>query len=282
MSADDKRSIQEDVPLSSAPEPVGADDAIDDTDDLDDEHVEIQKTISNSRKRHSLKNGDIKVQDVLPFPFLPNIRPLTVSDLESCVALENSAFTDPNHRCSREKFEYRLSSCPELCMGVFCTVSPEAAKGWEIETCKTAHAVETGRDDGSVSVLFAHIVGTRCRGEVITDADMDYPRDFRTVKGTANRSGYVGHREDGRTVAIHSLAVHPKLQGCGLGKLIMKAYMQQINNSGTADRISLIAQSYLVNYYTRFGFVHKGESQASFGGGGWHDLTITLSGPSSP
>ncbi|ETS83736.1 hypothetical protein PFICI_05612 [Pestalotiopsis fici W106-1] len=278
MSGDNKRSVEEKV-SSSAPDPVGADDAIDDTDDLDDDHVEIQKTISNSRKRHSLKNGDIKVQDVLPFPFLPNIRPLTVSDLESCVALENAAFTDSKHRCSREKFEYRLSSCPELCMGIFCTVSPEAAKGWEIETCKTAHPVETGRDDGSVSVMFAHIVGTRCHGELVTDQDMDYPRDFRTVK--TSRSN-IGHQEDGRTVAIHSLAVHPKLQGCGLGKLIMKAYMQQVNNSGTADRISLISQSYLVNYYTRFGFVHKGESQASFGGGGWHDLTITLSGPSSP
>lgn len=126
-------------------------------------------------------------------------------------------------------------------MGVFCTVSPESAKGWEIETCKTAKPVETGRDDGSVSVLFAHIVGTKCRGEVITDDDMDYRRDFRTAKSSSGSK--VGHQLDGRTAAIHSLAVHPKLQGCGLGKLIMKAYMQQINNSGTADRISLIAQS---------------------------------------
>lgn len=88
-------------------------------------------------------------------------------------------------------------------------------------------------------MLFAHVVGTKCRGEVITDGDMDYPRDFRTDK--KGRPG-VGHQEDGRTVAIHSLAVHPKLQGCGLGKLILKAYMQQVNNSGTADRISLISQ----------------------------------------
>lgn len=88
-------------------------------------------------------------------------------------------------------------------------------------------------------MLFAHVVGTKCRGEVIADDDMDYPRDFRTDK--KGRPG-VGHQEDGRTVAIHSLAVHPKLQGCGLGKLILKAYMQQVNNSGTADRISLISQ----------------------------------------
>lgn len=126
-------------------------------------------------------------------------------------------------------------------MGLFVTVPPEKAKaaGFDIETLHTAWPVETGRSDGAVSVLFAHIVSTRCLGDVVTDADMDYPRDFRTSK--PNTSGK-GHREDGRTVAIHSLAVHPKLQGCGLGKLIMKAYMQQIHNSGTADRISLICQ----------------------------------------
>ncbi|KAH8203089.1 hypothetical protein TruAng_002722 [Truncatella angustata] len=268
MPADD-RSIHEEESVS-----LGTEDAVDDTEDLDDEYVEIQKTISNSRRQKG-KDVDIKVQDILPFPFLPNIRPLTVSDIDSCVALENAAFADPHHRCSREKFEYRLSSCPELCMGIFCTVSPGSAKGWEIETCRTAKPVETGRDDGSVSVLFAHIVGTRCCGEVVTDSDMGYPSDFRTAKtGSSN----IGHLEDGRTVAIHSLAVHPKLQGCGLGKLIMKAYMQQINNSGTADRIALIAQSYLVNYYIRFGFVHRGESSATFGGGGWHDLV----GPAGP
>lgn len=99
----DQRPVEED---ESIPDPVGSDDAIDDTADLDDEHVEIQKTISNSRIRNNNKNGDIKVQDVLPFPFLPNTRPLTVSDLDSCVALENAAFRDPAHRCSREKVSY--------------------------------------------------------------------------------------------------------------------------------------------------------------------------------
>lgn len=121
---------------------------------------------------------------------------------------------------------------------------------------------------------------------------MDYPRDFRTAR--PNTSG-LGHQESGRNVAIHSLAVHPKLQGCGLGKLIMKSYMQQINNSGTADRLSLIAQEvsvveqeiflrphpkyalqYLVNYYVRFGFKNKGPSKATFGGGGWNDMVSRL------
>lgn len=102
----DKRPIKERDPVHG---PFGgSDDAIDDTDDLDDDFVEIQKTISNSRARNN-KNGDNKIQEVLPFQFLPNIRPLTVSDLDSCVALEDAAFTDPAHRCSREKASEYIS-----------------------------------------------------------------------------------------------------------------------------------------------------------------------------
>jgi hypothetical protein len=33
----------------------------------------------------------------------PYTRPLTISDLESCVALENAAFTNPQERATREK-----------------------------------------------------------------------------------------------------------------------------------------------------------------------------------
>ena len=50
-----------------------------------------------------------------------------------------------------------------------------------------------------------------------------------------------GHREGGRTICIHSLAVSPKLQGCGLGKLIMKSFLQQMKGLG-AERVALICQ----------------------------------------
>lgn len=33
----------------------------------------------------------------------PYTRPLTISDLDSCVALENAAFTNPEERATREK-----------------------------------------------------------------------------------------------------------------------------------------------------------------------------------
>lgn len=122
-------------------------------------------------------------------------------------------------------------------MGLFVTMPSGKAQEVDIDTVRTAWPVETGRD--RLSVLLAHVVATKCEGHVITDDAMDYPRDFRTIKANSTN---LGHQESGRTVALHSLAVHPKVQGCGLAKLLMKSYMQQVHSSGTADQISLICQ----------------------------------------
>jgi len=239
--------------------PLPTDQAVDESDDADGEFVTLQKTLSQKR-RAAKDSPESRLHKAFPFPYLPNIRPLTISDYSSCVGLEKAAFPHPEHRASPEKvryvfvnylplihvanilsiqFEYRLTTCPELSLGLFCTVIPEQAKGWDIETLSTANPVETDRADKAVSVLLAHIVSTKCCGEVVSDADMDYPKDWRTLGG---KSTSVGHQESGRNIALHSLAVSPKLQGCGLGQTIVKAYLQQMNNSGLADRVSLICQ----------------------------------------
>lgn len=116
---------------------------------------------------------------------------------------------------------------------------PDQLKGWDIETLSAAKTVETDRADRAVSVLLAHIVSTRCCGHTITDKDMDLPKDWRSLGGKCTE---VGHQETGRTIGLHSLAVSPKVQGCGIGKTILKAYLQQVNNSGLADRVSLLCQ----------------------------------------
>lgn len=137
---------------------------------------------------------------------------------------------------------------------------PGQAQDLVLETLPTARPVETDRDNKAVSVLLAHIISTRSKSPVVTDDDMDYPWSWKTTttttttttnEGSVGAGGggddtattrVLGHQEDGRTVAIHSLGVIPKLQGCGLGKLIMKSYLQQMNNSGTVDRVALICQ----------------------------------------
>lgn len=249
----------------------GHDNAVDEDGEADGDFVALQKSLSH-KKRAAKGCSDARIHKAMPFPFLPNIRPLTVSDLDSVVALENAAFTNPEFRASPEKvpavppphpnylstnpaectflsvhppltlcpqLRYRLTTCPELSLGVFCTATPAQTAGWQMETLAAAKPVETSRADKAVSVLLAHVLSTRCCGNFITDPDMDYPRDWEDLRG---KSVDVGHQDTGRTVALHSLAVSPKLQGCGIGKMIVKAYLQQMNNSGLADRVSLLCQ----------------------------------------
>ncbi|KAK2613741.1 hypothetical protein N8I77_000632 [Diaporthe amygdali] len=249
------------------------DDAIDDEDDeVDDQFAELQRTMSAKRRDDKEKGRENRIQEILPFPFAPNIRPLGISDLRSTVALENAAFSDPQHRASPEKLEYRLTKCPELTLGVFCTVVPDLARDFDIETFAHAHPVETDRADQAKSVLLAHIIATASSSSTVQDSDMDIPAGWQTSQGKHVEKG---HQEGGRTICVHSLAVSPKLQGCGLGKLIMKSFLQQMKSLG-AERVALICQDYLVSYYERFGFKHAGKSKAEFGGGGWHDMVFDL------
>ncbi|KAL1864235.1 hypothetical protein Daus18300_007832 [Diaporthe australafricana] len=260
--------------MASAEQPDDQfDDAIaDDDEDVDDQFAELQRTMSAKRRDDKEKGRENRIQEILPFPFAPNIRPLSVSDLRSTVALENAAFTDPQHRASPEKLEYRLTKCPELTLGVFCTVVPDLASDFDIETLATAHPVETDRADQAKSVLLAHIIATASSSNIVQDSDMEIPADWRASQG---KHVDKGHREGGRTICVHSLAVSPKLQGRGLGKLIMKSFLQQMKSIG-AERVALICQEYLVSYYERFGFKHAGKSKAEFGGGGWHDMVFDL------
>lgn len=81
---------------------VTMEDAVDDTEDLSDGLVQIQRIKSDERRRRQSSQPH-SIQDILPFHYSPLVRPLTISDLECCVALENAAFANPEHRCSRDK-----------------------------------------------------------------------------------------------------------------------------------------------------------------------------------
>jgi GNAT superfamily N-acetyltransferase len=69
---------------------------------------------------------------------------------------------------------------------------------------------------------------------------MAYPKDWRDPKARAGQD--VGHQEGGKTVGVHSLAVLPRLHRCGLGQMVMKAFLDQMKNSGLVDRVALICQ----------------------------------------
>jgi GNAT superfamily N-acetyltransferase len=105
-------------------------------------------------------------------------------------------------------------------------------------TLKTGRLVESGRENGAIAVLLAHIVATLSHDMVVTDNAMDYPPDWNSEHPAR---AIVGHQEGGRTVCVHSLGVLPSFQGLGLGRILMTAYIQQISGAGIANRIAIVA-----------------------------------------
>ncbi|CAK7198789.1 hypothetical protein SEUCBS139899_001454 [Sporothrix eucalyptigena] len=203
----------------------------------------------------------------LEAPGAVTIRPLTVADRDACVAVENACFTNPDHRATPEKFSYRLTACPEICLGVFVhTTNAEALA------------------QSSSGVMVGHVIATRCTTDVLTDASMGVPKDWRqaAVDPSSVPASPLGHQTQGSTVAVHSLGVVPSVQGKGLGTKLMKAYLERMaelsktDKQHKIDRVALICQDYLVDYYKKLGFASNGPSEAQFGGGGWFDMYYAI------
>ncbi len=101
-----ERGQSEEQAVSS---PQEAEQAVDESSDVDGDFAMLQKMLSQKRRAAKDSPGS-RLDKALPLitTFSPNIRPLTISDLESCITLENIAFPNPEHRASPEK----ASHCP--------------------------------------------------------------------------------------------------------------------------------------------------------------------------
>lgn len=218
----------------------------------------------------------------LSAPGAVTIRSLTVADRDACVAVENACFTNPDHRATPDKFSYRLTVCPELCYGIFVHTADSEA---------LLPAGSSASSPATAGVMVGHMIATRCGTEVLSDASMGVPKDWRAAVAAAPAGSDVaaaitsplGHQAAGSTVAVHSLGIVPSLQGKGLGTKLMKTYLEQMAALSAApgaqkiDRVALICQDYLVDYYTKLGFKNNGPSEAQFSGGGWFDMVSLLS-----
>lgn len=100
---------------------------------------------------------------------------------------------------------------------------------------------------------------------------MDFPKDFKT---NYQLNPSTGHNEDGQTVCLHSLCVHPSFTGKGLGQILLKSYTQRIKDSGVAKRIALICRDKFVGYYEKAGFKKIGPSKCQYSGGNWIDMVL--------
>lgn len=108
----------------------------------------------------------------------------------------------------------------------------------------------------------------------VTDQAMDYPPDW---KSSDIRNDPRGHREQGRTLAVHSVAVLPQYQKMKLGETVMKAYLQRMSSAKIADRVSLLAHREFVRFYEKLGFEDEGVSSSELYGGGWVNMVCNLS-----
>lgn len=162
------------------------------------------------------------------------------------------------------QFVYRLTKCPELSLGIFSL--PILDRG------ETKPRPE----------LIAHVIATRTSSLRVTEESMKIPEDWQTRKRSlpdAGEKNYVGHEDQGTTVALHSLAVKAEHQKKRVGSTLMKSYIQRIKEAQIADRIALLAHDHMVPFYEALGFENHGPSACTFGGGGWFDMVSVFSRP---
>ena len=110
--------------------------------------------------------------------------------------------------------------------------------GINAETIATGRPVETSRKNGAISVLLGHVVAAKTNDMAASDDSMGVPEDWESPHPKATK---IGHQEAGRTIVLHSVAILPAFQGRGIGRVLMMAYIQQMNGAGIADRLALLA-----------------------------------------
>ncbi|KAL3469225.1 hypothetical protein BJX99DRAFT_80773 [Aspergillus californicus] len=250
-----------DIPQHEHGDPMMANGlALDDTDDEDEEeeadedYVAVDHDDLNEYPywfRRPPMHHRSKLDDLHPF-----VQVLTQANVDDCVAVEGS-FPE-QERCSREKFEYRLGRCPELCLGLFTLPIFDHDKPKPRPT------------------LVGHIVATRTSTPYVTDKTMELPANWKTERSTTVDGEIVGHDDFGSSIAIHSVAVLPEHQGKQVGSTLIKSYLQRIREAAIADRVMIIAHGNLISFYESFGFENRGPSKCQFGGGGWTDLVLEM------
>lgn len=202
------------------------------------------------------------------------IRPLTVYDVDQCVALEEDGFP-PNERCSPDKLKYRLSVCPELCSGLFI-------RNFEISSKEDQdHDDDDDYYHNSKFVdekLIGQIVATKIFDQRITERSMGIPKFAHKyiVDESILDNDKIGHVELSSNIGIHSLIIHSDYKKLGLGTLILKDYIQKLNQQEIGDKIIIIAHQLLIPFYKRIGFVDQGESDCKYAGETWNDLVLPL------
>lgn len=175
-------------------------------------------------------------------------------------------------RANIAQLDYRLTTCGELCTGLFSSAyTTSAGPLSKLIKARQFPSVDSADSDRK-RVLMGHIIATKfAESEVVTDDSMAFPEDWRT---NYQLGPSTGHNEDGETICLHSLCVHPDLNGRGLGGVLLRAWTQRMKDSGFGKRIALICRERLIKFYESAGFKKVGPSACQYGGGNWVDMVL--------
>lgn len=237
------------------------------------------------------------------------IRPLNIPDIAQVLALEIQGFP-PHERASALRIEYRLTVCPELCSGLFVReFDTESVNSKELPDHSTikketliGHVIGTKMVSETVTdesmVVPPSFVSALCnedgtlkeeyktselkeleKAEKSTGTEESKEETSEQQLKEKNKKGRIyplGHQDSGRTIGIHSVVVHPDYRGKKLASLLLKDYLQKMNQQYVADSIALLCLEKLVSFYSGVGFTDKGISECKFAGEEWHDMSLTL------
>lgn len=109
-------------------------------------------------------------------------------------------------------------------------------------------------------MLLGQMICTKTSNSVVNDEDCMLPASAGlTTEVTTHRRG---HNEAGRTLAVQSFAVLPHFQGKGVGRVLMKAYLQRMSESDIADRVAVLVDPEHVAFFEKMGFQNLDVSSA--------------------
>lgn len=179
---------------------------------------------------------------------------LTAKDTESCVSLEQDAFHGV-HRHDPDHIQYCLSNCSAISLGLF-TSTNAAMSTATYQYARSPDSFEPQRK----AALVAHIVATKTTNSTILEEDIQIG----------------GHKEQGRTIAIHSFGVLQAYRQNGLGTMLLTSYIDRIKGSACADRIAVLANEEMIKFYQGLGFELVGDSKVIKEMDHWYDMVLNV------
>lgn len=81
------------------------------------------------------------------------------------------------------------------------------------------------------------------------------------------------HRPDGAYQTVFGLDVLPEYRRRGIAAQLLNYFIKTAKERGKEGMV-LTCKDYLVEYYQKFGFEHRGVSDSSHGGSTWNDMLL--------